>query len=311
MTYEGPKALMAAWISLISNFFLTLIKIVCGMVFQSTALIADGVHNGGDVIGSIATLGSMKLSNHPADLDHPYGHGKAEDVSSAFIAIILIAAALFLIYDAIKVLFDPVSPVSVWALGAAVISAVWKWLLYIYTSRAAVKYRSKSLHATAADHFADIFASFAAAMGLGFGWAGGMLNIPYAHYGDPIAGIVVSILILRIAIIMIIKSTNVLMESSVPEDNQEEYRQVFLSFPEVKKIDILRAREQGNAVLIDAQIRLPASLTIQQGDDITEKIRQRMISRYPYVEEVLIHINPWYEDREIIEPDSVPDLKKK
>ncbi|GGL57686.1 cation diffusion facilitator family transporter [Sporolactobacillus putidus] len=310
MARENPKALKAAWISLISNFSLTLIKIVCGMFFHSTALIADGVHNGGDVIGSIAAIGSMKLSNHPADRDHPYGHGKAEDVSSAFIAIILIAAALFLIYDAVKALLTPVSSVGAWALLAAVVSTVWKWILYIYTYKAADKYRSKSLHATATDHLADIFASCAAAIGLGIGWAGNLLNIPGAHFGDPVAGIVVSVLVLRIAITMIIKSTNVLMESSVPEDKQEEYREVFLSFSEVKKIDILRAREQGNAVLIDAQIRLPASLTIQQGDDITEEIRQRMMRKYPYVDEVLIHINPWYEGREIIEPDSVPDLKK-
>ncbi|RYL90871.1 cation transporter [Sporolactobacillus sp. THM7-4] len=310
MPYESPKALFAAWISLISNFLLTLIKIVFGSIFHSTALIADGVHNGGDVIASIATLGSMKLSNHPADREHPYGHGKAEDIASAFISIILIAAAGFLIYDAIKALLEPAEPVSIWALGAALLSALWKWWLYLYTSRAAARFRSKSLQATASDHLADIYASFAAAIGLGIGWAGSRLNIPYTHYSDPIAGIVVSLLILRIAMIMIIQSTNVLMESSVTEDKQEEYRDVILSFPEVKKIDILRAREHGNAVLIDAQIRLPASLTIQQGDDITEKIRQRMISRYPYVEEVLIHINPWYEDREIVEPDSVPDIKK-
>lgn len=311
MARENPKAVKAAWISLISNFFLTLIKIVCGLFFRSTALIADGVHNGGDVIGSIAAIGSMKLSNHPADRDHPYGHGKAEDVSSAFIAIILIGAALFLVYDAIKVLLGPVSAVSVWALLAAVVSAIWKWILYVYTYKTAQKYRSKSLRAAASDHLADIFASCAAAVGLGIGWAGNLLNMPGARFGDPVAGIVVSFLVLRIAIIMIIKSTNVLMESSVPEDKQEEYRQVFLSFPEVKKIDILRAREQGNGVLIDAQIRLPASLTIQEGDDITEAIRRRMIRKYPYVDEVLIHINPWYADREVIEPDSVPDLKKK
>ncbi|MFT8318086.1 MAG: cation diffusion facilitator family transporter [Sporolactobacillus sp.] len=310
MPYESPKALFAAWISLISNFFLTLIKIIFGTVFQSTALIADGVHNGGDVIASIATIGSMKLSNHPADREHPYGHGKAEDVSTAFIAIILIAAASFLIYDAVRALLGPEHTVSLWALIAALISAVWKWFLYLYTHKASVAYHSKSLAATASDHLADIYASFAAALGLTVGWAGHMIHLPYTRFSDPLAGILVSLLVLRIAIIMIIKSINVLMESSVDAIKQEQYIQVFLSFPEVKKVDILRAREHGNSILIDAQIRLPASFNIQQGDDITEEIRQKVMQRFPDVEEVLIHINPWYADREIIEPESVPNLKK-
>ncbi|TGA98673.1 cation transporter [Sporolactobacillus shoreae] len=310
MAYESAKALFVAWISLISNFFLTLIKIGFGLLFHSTALIADGVHNGGDVIASVATIGSMKLSNHPADREHPYGHGKAEDISTAFIGIILIAAAAFLIFEAISSLFGPVSEVSVWALLAAILSTAWKWALYVYTHRAAIRYHSKSLQATASDHLADIYASLAAALGLSIGWIGRVLDIPYSHFSDPIAGIVVSLLVLRIAIIMMVKSTNVLMESSVDEKKQEEYKEVFLSFPQVKKIDILRAREHGNSILIDAQIRLPASYNIQEGDDITEEIRQKVMSRFPDVEEVLIHINPWYEGREIIEPDSVPNLKK-
>lgn len=310
MSYESPKALFVAWVSLVSNFLLTLIKIACGMLFHSTALIADGVHNGGDVIASIAAIGSMKLSNHPADLDHPYGHGKAEDVSTAFIGVLLIAAAAFLIYTAIKSLFGPSSDVSIWALSAALVSTAWKWILYLYTHHAALACHSKSLAATASDHLADIFASFAAAIGLSIGWIGKMFLIPYAHLSDPIAGIVVSLLVLRIAVKMMIQSTNVLMESSVDETHQEKYREVFLSFPQVKAIDILRAREHGNSILIDAQIRLPASLSIQQGDDITEAIRGRMMQQFPDVEEVLIHINPWYEGKKIIEPDSVPNLKK-
>ncbi|WP_353948811.1 cation diffusion facilitator family transporter [Sporolactobacillus sp. Y61] len=310
MPYEGPKALFAAWVSLISNFFLTVIKIVFGIFFHSTALVADGVHNGGDVIASVATIGSMKWSNHPADIEHPYGHGKAEDISSAFVALILIAAAAFLIFDAVRALFEPASPVSVWAFAAAAVSAVWKWFLYIYTNKAALAYHSKSLRATASDHLADIYASSAAAVGLGIGWIGQILGLPYSHYCDPVAGIVVSFLVLRIAVIMIKKTTNVLMDSSVDEDIQEKYKAVFLSFPEVKKIDILRAREHGNVILIDAQIRLPASLNIQEGDDITEEIRKKIMAKFPDVEEVLIHINPWYEGKKIVEPDSVPDLKK-
>lgn len=296
MPFEGPKTILAAWISLISNLFLTLIKLFSGTFFHSTALIADGVHNGGDVIASIATLGSMKVSNHPADREHPYGHGKAEDIATAFIAIVLGAAALFLIFDAVKTLLRPAVSVSLWALIAALISALWKWVLYVYTSAVGKQNKSKSLMATASDHLADIYASLAAVVGLGVAWIGDWFNLPYTKYGDPVAGIIVSILILRIAIVMAVKSTNVLMESNVKEEQLEEYRKVFLSFPEVKRIDRLRAREHGNYILIDARIGLPANMTIRQGHDITQAIRNTIMSEHQDVEEVLIHMNPWYPD---------------
>ncbi|MFC7391739.1 cation diffusion facilitator family transporter [Scopulibacillus cellulosilyticus] len=76
-----------------------MVKVVIGIIFNSTALVSDGVHNGGDFIASIATLTSLKLSKQPADKEHPYGHGKVEDIASAVVAVILAFAGLFLIYE--------------------------------------------------------------------------------------------------------------------------------------------------------------------------------------------------------------------
>ncbi|TCP20029.1 cation diffusion facilitator family transporter [Scopulibacillus darangshiensis] len=296
MSLKKSKKLFAAWISLISNFILTIIKIIIGAAFHSTALVADGVHNGGDVIASIATLSSMKLSNQPADKEHPYGHGKAEDIASGAISIILGLAGLFLIYESFMAFFEPAASVSMWAFFAAIVSLIWKQLLYKYTIKIGRQANSKSLIATAYDHLADVYASLAAVIGLGAGWIGDIFHIPYAVYGDPIAGIVVSFLIIKVAIEMGIKSINVLMESNVSEEKQEHYRKLILTFPEVKRIDRLRAREHGNYILIDARLSVPGDLTIQEGHDITKTIRDRMMKKNKDVEEVLIHLNPWYPD---------------
>ncbi|MGG0763027.1 cation diffusion facilitator family transporter, partial [Bacillus paramycoides] len=100
---EGRKSsLLAAWISVISNILLTLIKITVGILSKSQVLLADGIHNAADVVASVASLGSMKISNQPADEDHPYGHGKAEVISSGIVAIILIFAALFMSYESLN-----------------------------------------------------------------------------------------------------------------------------------------------------------------------------------------------------------------
>ncbi|MFC0610949.1 cation diffusion facilitator family transporter [Scopulibacillus daqui] len=296
MMLSQQSKLLAAWISLISNFILTVLKIVVGAIFHSTALIADGVHNGGDVIASIATLSSMKLSHQPADKEHPYGHGKAEDIASGIIAIILGIAALFLIYESVLALFEPAIIISLWALIAAFVSLVWKYILYIYTIKIGKRDKSKSLIATAYDHLADVYASLAAVIGLGIAWIGDMFNISLASYGDPIAGIIVSILILKVAFNMGVESVNVLMESNVSQEKQDEFSDIILSFSEVKRIDRLRAREHGNYILVDVRISVPGNMTIQEGHDVTKKIKNTIMEKNQDVEEVLIHLNPWYPE---------------
>ncbi|GGH80370.1 cation diffusion facilitator family transporter [Pullulanibacillus pueri] len=283
-----------AWISLIFNFVLTVVKVLVGYIFHSTALLADGIHNGGDVIASLATLSSMKVANQPADKEHPYGHGKAEDISSSFISLILLIAGLYLIYESIVALFMPAKEANIWALLAAIVSLIVKGILYFYTMRYGKRTKSKSLIATAYDHLADVWASLAAAIGIGIAWVGNLYSIPYAVYGDPIAGIVVSILIIKVGVEMGIKSINVLMEGNVSAEQIEIYSNMIKTFPEVKRIDKLRAREHGNYILIDVRISVPGTLTIQEGHDITRQIRDSIMTKDPNVEEVLIHLNPWY-----------------
>lgn len=303
---KKSQTLVAAWVSLFSNFILTIIKIIVGTVFHSTALVADGVHNGGDVIASIATLSSMKLSNQPADKEHPYGHGKAEDIASGVISIILGLAALFLIYESFMAFFEPASSVSIWAFIAALVSLISKKYLYDYTIKVGKNAHSKSLIATAYDHLADVYASMAAVIGLGVAWLGDIFSIPFAVYGDPIAGIAVSFLILRVSIGIGIKTVNVLMEGNVSNEKLEEYRRLILSFPTVKRIDRLRAREQGNYVLIDARLSFPGELTISEGHQVTKEIRDQIMEEHKDVEEVLIHLNPWYD----LQPNEITDDEK-
>lgn len=296
MVKQLPSTWLTAWIGLISNFILTALKIIVGFLFSSTALLADGIHNGGDVIASVVTLGSMKVSSQPADKDHPYGHGKAEDISTIVVALVLGIAGVYLIYESIHALFLTPHKSTGWSFGAAVLSLIWKQALYTYTMKVGRKTRSKSLMATAYDHLADVWTSLAAAVGIGVAWLGDALSIPFAVYGDPVAGLVVSLLILKVSFELGNKAIQVLMESSVPEEVKDGYREIITSLHQVKRIDRLRAREHGNYILIDLRISIPGNLTIQEGHNITGYIRDTIMDTYPDVEEVLIHLNPWYPE---------------
>ncbi|MDW0112050.1 cation diffusion facilitator family transporter [Sporosarcina saromensis] len=289
-------SVFAIWISLMSNIVLTVVKILVGVLFNSPVLLADGFHNAGDVVASAAALTSMRFSQRPADEDHPYGHGKAEVIGSGLVAIILGIAAIYIGFEAVKTFFEEPAKASVIALITAIVSLVWKQVLYVYTMRVGKKANSKGLIATAYDHLADVYASLAAVVGIGLALIGDAYAIPFLSYGDPFAGVIVSILVLRLAYGMGIEAMDVLMEKNVPEARLQEFAALIRTVPEVKRIDRLRAREHGHYVLVDLRIGIPGTLTIQQGHDISSKIRNMIIEAHADVDEVLIHLNPWYPD---------------
>ncbi|WNQ11267.1 cation diffusion facilitator family transporter [Paenibacillus aurantius] len=300
MTTENTEAASsrqsaaAIWISLISNVALTVIKLAVGVLFKSQVLIADGIHNAGDVIATGAALSSMRVSKIPPDEDHPYGHGKAENVGAGVVAIILGLAALYMGYHSVLVLFEPPHAASVTALIAAFVSLVWKQGLYVYTMRIGKATNSKGLQATAYDHLADVYASLAAVVGIGLALVGDYLNISFLAYGDPVAGIIVAILILKLAVHMGREAVDVLMEKTIDLDQIRSYSELTLSIPSVKRIDRIRAREHGHYVIIDLRVSVPAELSIQEGHDISRQIKNTIQDRYSNVGEVLVHLNPWY-----------------
>ena len=236
----------------------------------------------------------MRFSQRPADEDHPYGHGKAEVIGSGLVAIILVIAALYIGFEAISTFFEEPAKASFIALFTAIISLVWKQTLYVYTMRVGKNANSKGLIATAYDHLADVYASLAAVIGIGLALIGDAYDIPILAYGDPFAGVIVSILVLRLAISIGKEAMDILMEKTVSEERLGEFELLILTVPEVKRIDRLRAREHGHYVLVDLRIAIPAMLTVQDGHDISSKIRNLIMNEYADVDEVLIHLNPWY-----------------
>jgi cation diffusion facilitator family transporter len=287
------SGLTAIWISLISNILLTVLKVVAGLLLASPVLLADGVHNAGDIIATIAALTSSMVSKKPADDDHPYGHGKAEVVASAFVAVILVLAAIWICYHSIGAFFEPPGEVSWLALGAAALSLVWKQILYVYTIRVGKAINSKSVLATAYDHLADVYASLAAVLGIGIALVGDRLEWSWTAYGDPIAGIIVSVLVLKLAYEIGKDSVDILMERNVSVEKLAYYEAVIRTSEHVKRIDRVRAREHGHYIIVDVRVGIPFDYTIQQGHDISRQLKKLIMDYDPDVVEVMIHLNPW------------------
>lgn len=294
MDATNKQSTFAIWNSLISNIVLTVMKLTVGLLFGSQVLIADGVHNAGDVFATAAALVSMMISKRPPDEDHPYGHGKAEVIGAGIVAVVLVLAALYMGYHSVMAMMEPPHKATLLVLIAAAVSLVWKQWLYVYTMRIGKNTNSSGLIATAYDHLADVYASLAAVIGIALAMLGEHYNIHFLKYGDPFAGIIVAYFVLKLAIQMGKTSVDVLMEKNIDEVSMEQISELVKSIPEVKRIDRIRGREHGHYIIVDVRVGIPAELSVQEGHDISREIKRVIQAQNPMVEEVLVHLNPWY-----------------
>jgi cation diffusion facilitator family transporter len=285
-----------AWISVISNIILTVGKLFIGWYGNSDAVFADGIHSAADVFASVIVLLVIKLANKPADKEHPYGHGKAEVIVSGIVGILLFLVSIYVVYEGIAGFFHEVETPSYLAMWVAIISYVTKIILYRSSLTVAKEHNSKAIEAIAFDHKADIVASIAAAVGVLLSIVGERFDIFILHYGDKAASIFVAYLIFKISKEMLTEAFDILLERNIDAETLQEYINVVNEFQEVKRIDRIRAREHGHYVLVDLRISIDHYKTIKEGHDLAKLIKGRMMEKYDNIEEVLIHLNPYFPE---------------
>jgi cation diffusion facilitator family transporter len=285
-----------AWISVISNIILTLGKLFIGWYGNSDAVFADGIHSAADVFASVIVLLVIKIANKPADKEHPYGHGKAEVIVSGIVGILLFLVSIYVVFEGIAGFFHEVETPSYLAMWVAIISYVTKIILYRSSLKVAKEHNSKAIEAIAFDHKADIVASIAAAIGVLLSIMGERFDIFILHYGDKAASIFVAYLIFKISKEMLMEAFDILLERNIDAATLQEYMNVVNEFPEVKRIDRIRAREHGHYILVDLRISIDHFKTIKEGHDLAKLIKGRMMVKYDNIEEVLIHLNPYFPE---------------
>jgi cation diffusion facilitator family transporter len=294
MEIRESLAKKIAWISLVSNIVLTLGKIIIGLYGNSDSVFADGIHSAADVFASVIVLLVIKISNKPADKEHPYGHGKAEVIVSGIVGILLFLVSIYVVYEGISGFFHEIETPSFLAFWVAVFSYITKIILFKSSMAVAKQNNSKAIEAIAFDHKADIVASIAAAIGVLISIAGERFHISILLYGDKVASIFVAYLIFKISKEMLLEAFDILLERSVNTETMQEYLAVISEFKEVKRIDRIRSREHGHYVLVDLRISIEHSMTIKEGHDLSKEIKESLMKKFDNVAEVLIHLNPFY-----------------
>ncbi|MGG6437567.1 cation diffusion facilitator family transporter [Saccharococcus caldoxylosilyticus] len=290
------QAEFAAIVGIIGNVVLAVVKGVAGVLGNSKALLADAVHSASDVAGSLAVWIGLRAAKRPPDEDHPYGHGKAESIAAIIVAVLLFIIGIEIGRSAVLAFFQPLRPPEIIAVYVLVLSILVKEAMFRYKYRLGKKLNSNAIIVNAYEHRSDVFSSIAALIGVGAAIIGGRWKIDWLLYADPVAGLFVSVLVLKMAWDLGKESIHTAIDHVLHEEETEYLRKAVLSFPDVKQIHELHAREHGHYVIVDLKIAVDPFITVEEGHRIGKKVKEKLLT-LPRVENVMVHINPYHPEK--------------
>lgn len=284
----------AAQLSVWSNSLLVGLKLVVGLLINSVSVISEAIHSGLDLIAAIIALFAVKFGWQPADEDHPFGHGKVENLSAAIEAVLIFVAAVWIIYEAIHKLLNPQPIEDVgWGFGLMVISAVAN----VYVSRRLFKVAratdSAALEADAWHLRTDVYTSAGVFVALGFLWLAEVLLPGRNFYWlDPVAAIAVALLILKAAYDLTMQAARDLMDSSLPAIEELWIREyVSRVDPVVRGLHGLRTRKAGPSRFIEFHLLVKHSMSVEKSHQICDTITKDLEKHFP-ASSVTVHVEP-------------------
>ena len=278
--------------SMLAAALMTVLKLITGILSGSLGVLSDAAHSGLDLAGATMTFFSVRVSDLPADEDHTYGHGKIENLSTIGEVILMAASSLWIVYEALLRIFVHSVELrhSIWPFLVVLTSIAVDYWRSRRLSEVAIRTGSPAL-ATDAFHFSsDIWSSVAVLLGLAASWIGSHFGVPWLDYADPIAAIIVSILILRLTIMLGHEAVGVLMDR-IPAETRRQIMQDVAQVPGVITIEQARVRRAGPNYFADMTLALPRRYTFEHTDALVEAARSAVHRSLPDAD-VVIHTVP-------------------
>jgi cation diffusion facilitator family transporter len=270
------------------NAVLTATKFAAGILGHSHALIADAVESTADIFSSIIVWRGLIVAAEPADPEHPYGHGKAEPLAAASVAIILLLAALGVMAGAAHGLFAPREKPRAFTLYILIVVIVIKEFLFRFVSREAASSQSIALFADAWHHRSDAVTSLAAALGIALTVFGG----PRLAFADDAAAIVAGAIIAWNGWQLLRPALNELMDAAPSSTLISDIRTAAGAVPGVNAVEKCIVRKMGFQYFVDMHVEVDPDKTVQQGHQIAHNVKNKVRSAVPSVYDVLVHIEP-------------------
>ena len=282
------KADKGAIVSIIAYIFLASLKIGISYIAFSSALRADGLNNLTDIGASLAVLIGLKISRKPRDLDHPYGHSRAEQIASLVASFIMATVGLEVIVNAVRSFFNPnqTTP-NLLAAWVALFSAIVMYGVYLYTHRIAKQTKSKALEAAAKDNLSDTLVSVGTVVGI----IAAQFHMPIL---DPITALLVGFIICKTAWDIFSEASHMLTDGINPE-KMEKYANAVQLVSGVERIVDVRARMYGNQTYVDITIEVDAQMDVKKSHQITDEIENMLQHEYGILY-THIHVEPMQKE---------------
>jgi cation diffusion facilitator family transporter len=287
---DTPDRLAASkrvtWVSVVVNVFLSALQVVCGVLSNSAALIADGVHSLSDLLADFVVLLAVHHGKKEADEEHPYGHQRFETAASLVLGLLLLAVGVGMALSAANKLQNPeqvtdVAPLALWIALGALLS---KELLFRYMLKVATQVKSSMLVANAWHARSDAASSLV----VGIGIAGNLLGY---HLLDPVAAFVVGLMVGKMGWEFSWQALMDLTDRAADSQLTQAIREDILATQGVLGVHDLKTRKTGDLLLVDVHIEVQGDLSVRQGHEIARQAKRNVMKKHPVLY-VMTHLDP-------------------
>lgn len=275
-------------IGIFGNVLLAAFKLFAGIFGKSGAMVSDAVHSLSDVFATLIAWIGVRLSKRKEDTEHPYGHERLECVASLALGLILAGTGIGIGWSGVQKLFGEGGSIEIptmLPLIAAVVSIVVKEAMYQYTMHYAKVLDSAAFKADAWHHRSDAISSVGSFIGIGLA----KLGLPFM---DPVASLIICVLILKVAFDICRDAVNKMLDTSCDNSFEQRLHNFIETQDGVERIDLLHTRQFGNKIYVDLEIAVESDISLIDAHRIAERVHSAVEREFPNVKHVMIHVNP-------------------
>lgn len=289
MTDGARRGIRSAQVGMLVNALLAACKLVAGILGNTYALIADSVESTADIFASLVVWGGLRVASRNPDEDYPFGYGKAESLAAAVVAIMLIAAAGGIAFEAIREIRTPHHTPAAWTLIVLIVVLIVKYVLFRRVSAIGVDEGSTAVQADAWHHLSDAFTSAAAFIGISIALIGG----PGWESADDWAALFASAIIAYNGVILVRPALHDLMDRMPGTEIVDLVRGAAESVSGVKAVEKLTVRRAGMVYHVDIHVQADPNMSLHDAHNLSGAVKAGIRRAEKRVQGVLVHMEPY------------------
>lgn len=282
------KITQTMFISVIVNTILSILKIIFGLLFKCGSLIADGVHSFSDLMTDFISIVGNKLSNKPADKEHPFGHGKIEYITSIIIGVIILLLGFSIIVESYN--NEKIIP-NIIVIIVSIFTIISKYILSIFVYNRGIKYQNNILIASGSESKTDVVSSIIVLISIILMQFSKKIEI--LKYSDLLATITIAIFIIKTGYNVLKDNLSMILEKQVLDEKYiEEVKKIILKEKEIIKIRNLYILINGPYYKLISDVNMPDDITLRHAHDVIEKVETNLKEYDDKIKYIFIHMEP-------------------